>query len=427
MMDDFFKQFRDNLENRPDPAFEEKDWRSLERQLGRLSKKPPLAMAWWWALPFLILLLGMNAFVLFEQRKMSEQFREMSGLRDTVYQTRVIYHTDTIYRAEVAREKVAGSSVSGAPVVSFTSTGWRPSTIAPSPFLTPGQPSAGVFLPDGAYTYASLLGRHTGEKGQPSAGAPDEQPANPPNPFYSSSAMAPLSAGSLSFILSDQAAGPEMPLEPVLAKRRKTLLQRVYPLRPKGLGLGINGGGAFPINPTLSRQAGGSGGLQMAVEFSPSIRMWVDASYFKIHIESSRMDEAIGVPVIEPPTDEFIFSKAEVPQPTLQFSAGMQYFFLNDSKWRPFAGLGVGAASLMAHDVIYEFKNPVTGEEWNFDGSVPGGTGQTGFVFFQGGLEYEFSRQWHGQLGASYRTHWNHTGSLSSRILGIRGGLLYKF
>ena len=29
-MDDLFKQFRDNLESRPDPAFEERDWKDMQ-------------------------------------------------------------------------------------------------------------------------------------------------------------------------------------------------------------------------------------------------------------------------------------------------------------------------------------------------------------------------------------------------------------
>ena len=420
-MDDFFKQFRDNLESRPEPAFEEKDWRGLERQLGQLGQKRPVAMAWWWVLPFLILLLGMNAFVLFEQRKMNRQFNEMGIFRDTIYQTRVIYQTDTIYQAEVIRESAEGAPASGTPAVSFS--GWQSPSRAPLyPFLAAGQPSAGFFIPEDSSPSASLLSNRHGAISQPLPGAPDEQPASP------SGLLAPLPGRSGPFFLPGQPVGrPELPVEPVLAKRKKSMIQYVYPLRPKGLQLGLNGGAAFPFSQNLSRQAGGSAGLQVAIEFSPNIRMLVDAGYFKIHIEANQMDASIGVPVIEPPTDDFIFSKAEVPQPTLQFSAGMQYLFLNASKWSPFAGLGYGTASLLPHDVIYEFKNPLSGEEWNFDGSVSGSMWQTGFILFQGGVEYEFSRQWNGQLVASYRTNWNNFGSLSPRIFGIRGGLMYRF
>ncbi|MCB0596641.1 MAG: hypothetical protein H6557_09580 [Lewinellaceae bacterium] len=425
-MDDFFKQFRENLENRPEPAFEERDWKDMDRRLDQLGDKKPAAPAWWWALPFLVLLLAANAFVLLEQRKATRKIQEIAMLRDTVYQTHVVYLTDTIYHTTVIREQTAVASAPGAPAVSFPLPGWKGFSF-PAPGSAPGagQPAAGLFLPGGAPSYSSLIVRQREREGQQLPGA--EQTGNP-QPDYWRGFLDPLPANSPSFVQSGQPAAPqEIPLEPVLAKRKKTLGQYVYPLRPKGLQIGVSGGGAFPFSQSLSRQAGGMGGLQLAIEFSPSIRMWMDASYFKIHIESNQMDESIGVPVIEPPSDDFAFKKAEVPQPTLQFSAGMQYLFLTRSKWSPFAGLGYGTASLLYHDVIYEFENPLTGEEWSFDGSVPGNMWQTGYILFQAGLEHEFSRQWSGQLAASYRTNWNTMGSLSPRILGIRGSLMYKF
>ena len=56
-MDDFFKQFRENLENRPEPVAEERETgRDMDRRLDQLATKAG-SPAWWWALPFLVLLL----------------------------------------------------------------------------------------------------------------------------------------------------------------------------------------------------------------------------------------------------------------------------------------------------------------------------------------------------------------------------------
>ncbi|MCB9294687.1 MAG: hypothetical protein H6559_16435 [Lewinellaceae bacterium] len=420
-MDDFFQQFRENLENRPEPAFEERDWRGMERLLDEQGKKRPFAPAWWWVLPFLILLLAANAFVLLEQRKANQKLSELASRRDTVYHTRVVYLTDTIYQTVVAGEKQA------APAAPLPVAGWsRLFQGRFTPLLEDGPPSAGLFATGSARPLAAPLRSGERQEGTaPTETAAEAEEAVGEGPGL---LLAPIADKGLPPFLSAQRPTlPKLTLEPVTVKRKKTFVQYVYPLRPKGLHLGLGGGGVFPFSRTLTRQAGGLAGLQLAVEFSPQIRMWMDASYFKIYIETDRMDESIGVPAVAPPTDEFAFLKAEVPQPTLQFSAGMQYVFLPSGKWHPFAGLGYGTVSLLPHDVIYEFVNPLTGEEWNFDGSVPGGTWKGGFVFFQGGLEHEFSQRWRAQLSASYRTNWNNVGSSSPRILGARGGLMYKF
>ena len=43
-MDKFFQQFKDNLENQPEPPFGEKDWQSLSERLKPKREKRPLSM-----------------------------------------------------------------------------------------------------------------------------------------------------------------------------------------------------------------------------------------------------------------------------------------------------------------------------------------------------------------------------------------------
>ena len=57
-MDKFYRQFKENLEKRPEPAFEEKDWRAMEKLLAEESKTKRVLPLWWFYLPFLLLTLG---------------------------------------------------------------------------------------------------------------------------------------------------------------------------------------------------------------------------------------------------------------------------------------------------------------------------------------------------------------------------------
>ena len=38
-MDDFFKQFKENLENRPEPVYEDRLWNRLEKDMNEQEKK----------------------------------------------------------------------------------------------------------------------------------------------------------------------------------------------------------------------------------------------------------------------------------------------------------------------------------------------------------------------------------------------------
>jgi hypothetical protein len=167
-------------------------------------------------------------------------------------------------------------------------------------------------------------------------------------------------------------------------------------------------------------------GLEAAVGFSPNLLFWLDANYFNVEFESNRMDESIGVPVVNP-SGEFHFVKAEVPQPSLQYSAGLQYLFNAGGKWKPFVGLGYGAVSLLPYDVLYEFEDQASGVEWIFEQGVNRGELMGGFVVVRAGLEYEISKRWHLLLRANYRTRWNETGFQVAKMLGIQSGVKFHF
>jgi hypothetical protein len=108
VMDIFFKQLRDNLNSRPEPDFEENDWRDLEKRLEPAkTKRSVLPVFWKWvAAPVLLCSLGTN-WLLFRQLTVEKQaFFALERHRDTIYLNRVETHIDTIYRTKTVREQV---------------------------------------------------------------------------------------------------------------------------------------------------------------------------------------------------------------------------------------------------------------------------------------------------------------------------------
>lgn len=189
----------------------------------------------------------------------------------------------------------------------------------------------------------------------------------------------------------------------------------------------VSSGLAFPFGSGVDYKSGYSIGLHSALEFSPKLRMWANAAFYKTLFLTNRMGEDIGVPIATAPSAEYQFVQAEVLQPFIQYSAGMQYLFRSKHRLKPFVGIGLGAISLLPYDAIYEFQNTSLGVEWNLDRTIQRKGLITNFLVLPIGLEYGFSMRWNGQLQANYRYNWKGNGVQSPDLLEIQAGLMYRF
>lgn len=398
-MENFFKQFRDNLERRPQPAFEERDWRGLEKRLEQQGEKRPAALAWWWLVwPFLLLSLGANG-LLYSKLKISRQqvaVREIQ--RDTVFQTQVMLMRDTVYQIRVVEVRRSGD------IPMYPAFSQKTSDKSDNP----GQFSESRLLvetPDNTQPYLS--------ESLPTA---SETPSTLPTLLPST--LHPLpSAPSL----------PEIPIEPVVSKQKKTLQYHLYVLRPKGFQLGVAGGWAYPFSEGLAKQGGYSAGLEAGVEFTPNLRLWAGATYFNVRYVADRMGDDIGIPPVAPPSDDFTFVEAEAPQPSLEYMLGMQYVFNIPHTFRPFLGVGYGAVSLLPYEVVYDFENQPLGIEWSFEKTVSRNEFLTNMLLLRAGFEFKMSKNWNWLLRANYRTQLGKTGFQSPDMLGIQAGLTHRF
>ena len=413
-MEDFFKQFRQNLEHRPEPGFEEQDWQDLQKRLDRKDKKPPPLLIWWLGLP-LMLLIGANIWLFQAMQKASRQTAALEIRRDTIVQTRVVYITDTIYRTRVLRERIveylpARSAKRTEPVAG------RPAGPLAEPRFSVDHPPEKRDLP---------IARQ--EAGRDSILLPivlkNEQVAESQHMEKKMDRL---------YLPDHYLAGrsPASPLRAILipaTKQKKTIRHHLYTMRPKGFQAGITGGWAYPFSKDLHQQRGSSVGVQAAVAFSPSLELWADALYFNLRYETNRMGDDIGVPTVAPPSDDLTFIKAELPQPSLQYSLGMSYLFRPGRPLRPCIGLGYGVVSLLPYEIIYDFEDKALGIEWIYEKQVERSGLLTGFGLLRLGADYQLSRRWNAQLRATYRSHLYNIPSQSPRLLGLQGGINYRF
>lgn len=250
--------------------------------------------------------MGSNAWFYRALEQANRQIATLEIRRDTILQTQVVQMTDTIYRTRVVRERI----------VKYLPAGFadRSEPVSGRPTDRPGEPR-----------YAADAAEQNKAVNPSSAGmATSSQPADNASADQNTLDNEPVTSRLDPLLFPNRylTHAPTFTLEEVptpVIKRKKTFRQQLYPLRPKGFQMGITGGWAYPISQDLHRQRGSSMGLQAAVELSPSLQLWLDALYFNVRFETDRMDPSIGVPVVPPPTDNFTFIKAELPQPSFQF------------------------------------------------------------------------------------------------------------
>ena len=422
-MKDSFDQFRKNLENRPEPAFRDGDWKDLETRLDQHGSKG-VGFAWWWvALPLFALLLSSNIYFLNQLKNANKNYTKVEIQTDTVYQTRVIYTTDTIFQSHVIHE----TSVEYINNPSFSYYSKYLTQVANSRSIGNNEGIAGILYSDDFNTVplwnsSVVLSKYAKLKQDNELNETD-----PEERYAILNREIDFLDSKPSGFLSD----PPYPLlkleEPVITEKRRTLVQQAYMMRPKSASLGLNGGSVFTLAKGIQSKGGYSVGIEGNIIFSKNLRMWVEASFVRSKFDSERMDEALGVPIVENPADNYKFEKAEVPQPTLQYSAGLQYLFNTNTKWKPMLGLGYGAVSTLSYELLYEFHNEIDNLDWSFDQHVERMDLRADFLFLRAGLERKLDNHWNWNILGTYRTQFDNSKSKQLQTLGFQTGLSYRF
>lgn len=416
-MDNFFKQFQDNLENRPEPPFEEKDWLALEKQLPPQHQKHPLSMWLLWGLaPLLLCSLAANWFFYNKMKNtelavdsLNSRFEAVNSKTiviqsDTIYKINTIIERDTIYKTRILKETVV--SYLPAPFEGFQKNNSINTPINSTENIV-NSPLKNNTFP------LNLKGNS--------------------NKSYSDNTLIFNELEKLSLI-------PISPLKllkrnkllaldnfPIIKNEHKTLGQRLEVLRPKDYSLGISAGLLFPFGDGLSHASGFKWGLNGAVFFSPNVSLWADAQYAQISYNVDKMSDAIGVPVIPIPDRTYPFNRAIIKQPTIQYMAGIRYLFDSPKRWQPYFGLGFGAVTSLPYEVGYEFKNSSLGTVLDIDQIVKRHGTQWGFLLFDVGFEKRLSQKYRWQIGADYRVNLTTSDLQRHKLLGIKSGIMYNF
>ena len=431
-MEDFYKQFKENLENRPEPEVGEQSWKRLKKSLEEQERPAKTGFSGWWvAAALLFLLVGSNIFSLMEMRKVNERLLTYVQKTDTIVQTKIVYQIDTVFQTNTVQNEViryVTSVFSPSPLIANqplynTLTNFNSST-NPIAFQQKKQHTLIAATSDNSVYFSDYL-----QKKQLETSTLTDTETKETATAISFTDFDALANIDLNLIPYDWAtlADLDIVIPTVDINQKKTLAQHLYPMRPKGFSLGVFGGYVNPMSEGLSPQFSYSAGLEAAIHFSPSLELWGNVAFQKITLESDDLNANIGLPATPPPSEEFKFSHAKSIQPSLQYAMGMQYYFNANNKWKPFIGVGYGVIKLLPYEVQYEYELDDQEIKWNVEEDINTNALIRDFLIVRGGLAYEISNHWNWKIQTSYRKNLSNSGLLSPTLLNVEGGLTYSF
>ncbi len=430
-MDDFFTSFKDNLEQRPELPPREGGWKDMERRLDAADGKHRSGGVAWWLPLLLLLLIGSMAsnYWFYRQVRNSQEAAPRAGIishaSDTVYLTKVIYQTDTVFNTQVIRETTRIERPS-AVVAANTSTSrnW--------PLHNISQLEQRFQRPLSSWTNSSELWEaKNADLSSPVIWSSANILAQQEERSQLNSAPIGILQQLDHFLKTLPAYKRKQPAAELVMvnaqKKKKTFSQYLYGMRPKSFSLGANGGWIYPIHSSVNNQAGFAAGIKAVVGFSDQVRFWGEASYMQLHYQTNSLERLEGIPPITPPGDPYDFVFANVPQPAMQYSFGLQYLFNPSKKWHPYLSAGLGSITLLPFEVTYDYEDRVNDLELELKQKLSRRTLFSTQALFTAGAELELSDRWSMQMEALYRLSLQDKGVTTSNMLGLRAGFLFHF
>lgn len=466
-MDDFFTEFKDNLNKRPEPEFDENAWEAMAKKLDRQEEQPKAAIFWWWLLvPFLLLSLFFNGWLWATMKTDGAQQNLTHEIHiDTIYHTKVIYKTDTIVQNTTIIERVpvgvfdatmvpakGGQLTTNSSIDLFNET----TKIAwPSFFIDEESNGTTEFLTLSSSLISTGFSRHhlnnnyketsiissIGNTGTTSSilGSSVQKKRNneqinakttKPEPEISSSLLSYLDLlpKQLFSLLNHHQNYALTDIEPIVFKEKRTDKNLSYFFKPKDAQVGANAAWVNPFSNDFVEGDGSAVGLTAMLNFSTPLRLWASFNYYQASYKSYRMADELDIPLLAAPSDEDDFKYAEIKHKSVAYTIGLDYVFRKHQQLKPIIGGGYGIVHFLPQELYYEFENRNTGFETKVETPRLLSKNQFNNLFtFQAGIEYNFWKQWNLQLMASYRTQLGAADLQVPEIFALRAGLFYQF
>lgn len=432
-MDDLFKQFKENLNNREEPDFDTSDWMDLQSQMDQ-EKQPKNRMAYGWlSLGLLLLLIGSNGLWWFLNHTSSSTTELTVYQVDTVRTVKTIYRTDTVYLGQANDQllinntknafiKAQQKKMTVHPYFANTSTNLLVSAKLNTKFNKPivsmlsvqqsksQSDQVDASLP-GKFIFSDQGNRMNNKKGRINKLTP----------------MLPVDLLPLANTLEESLLADNYRANYSFIKKRKKIGEKLYYYLPKSIEVGPLIGALRPTNSVGTYGVTSMYGLGVSVDYNSNLSLLTNIFQVTNHFETGQIDPAIGVPIVAPPADDYLFEKAVAKIPGIMFNMNIVYTFMPEKKWRPYLGVGSGVIHTSSYDVVYEFENSLNGTELSVEQSVYSNLEIDNYLVLRAGWTYDITPKLNTKVGLVYHADWGNKGQQWSKLMELSAGCFYRF
>ncbi len=426
-MDEFLRKIKDNLDSRPEPAFDPKAWNALEKKMEEDGSGTKAGLIPWWWLPAALLpILLLNGMFLWQNNEKQTTIKtEVVLQKDTIYKTQVVYKSDTVF---LTKNNIKEVNVPVPVQVATTPSDLDIQRWIQQNLLVENTENSndknGAFLKE---VYQLLNDKFAPEN------KADELVNKEPilqEVFDINSEVELLEQSGMNYLtLNDQL--PDNLLVNADYKKKKSLRKKLYDtkelMKPKSLALGANGGFSLPTTMNLESKAGYTTGISAIIGFGSNLRILGDFNYNFLPLTSEDPNERFGLPDIPSRPDNFIFEEAVADQTSVETGIGFQYLIAPTEKWKPYIGLSYNVLRIFPYEVEYTFKNIDTDDEFISPQEVDHSALITNLGNIQGGVEWNFWKNFNLQGEVYYRRNLFSANALTPNIVGSKMRLLYQF
>jgi hypothetical protein len=419
-MNRFFTTIRDNLNNRPEPKFEENDWLALQEQLPQKPTRSFGAAAIWWLLPFVIISLGSNAFLFSELKSTKKMVTEIGFQKDTIYQSSVIYKTDTIYIINnIKQEKSAFDNISMAELLEIKRliNNENSNTASKKPLKT----KTTITTKSNTRNENLLIENTTITNNENKNTTTLETQNTQTEDVFTIDFLKTQNSSILSTNYFD------FPIVTKTNTRKISSLQNLKNMaRPTGYRLGAFGGLVYGLDANKIHQTGVNSGIEAMLNFRNLINLFANCSYSKTFIEIEGISGNVGIPLVQPPSSDYELTKVNGSSPVVQYELGLNYEFPINKKIVPFLSLGYENAFYFPSSFTYTFENS-QGIELEIESDVNSEIKTANFGLIKIGFHYPVYKKIHWQLQGGFHYNFNKNKDFMPSYSELKTGVFYQF
>ena len=430
-MDNFFEHIKDNLENRPEPAFKEADWIAMSKKLDdtKVSNKRPFP--WIWLMPLFCIPLIFSNFYLYNklqnQDNYSSQLTSKNIQNEIPIVEKIILKHDTIYIDKfITRTKVVYKEV-------FINSENRTVNLHPNEeFIFTSNTTSFDKVIDNSSSFGQKIWnlKHPQNKTNTTFNTSQDLKS-----FYSSLDNLPLK--KLERLNINR--GEQFPnLASVEFTKKIPLIKKMNKWLPSDFSIGLFASINQAYINQLDEFNSQSFGISFKSHFNDNLSLFLDFSYhsnnYKLEVEQENNNGDIEfnsccVPIIESSTDNFSLNEIKVHAPYLQQSLGLTYQFRKNKKFRPLLGMGITNISYLKNEVNYKFEEnvPDDQEEFEIKNTINQTTNSLNYITINSGIGYYFDNNFSLQIDAFFRKKLQEKQDLQTDLFGVRTSFYYNF